>query len=93
MLSRVVAWMRVGYPTSIPTRDYLPLMALLRRRLTQQEVKKVTKSLIRAGWAPVDDIDIGVGITMVTDQLPSPSDIQRVRARLTKKGWATAGER
>ena len=34
-----------------------------------------------------DETDIGVLITQITDQLPSPEDIERVRARLAAKGW------
>lgn len=34
-----------------------------------------------------DQIDIGVAITQITDDLPSPEDIERVRARLAATGW------
>ena len=34
-----------------------------------------------------DDVDIGVMISKLTDELPSESDIERVRARLAAKGW------
>lgn len=89
MLTRAVAWIREGYPTGVPERDYVPLMALLRRRLTDKEVKRVSRALRRSGTIPAGTIEIGVGITKVTDELPSPSDVQRVRRRLAKKGWPT----
>ena len=34
-----------------------------------------------------DHVDIGVLITQMTDELPAPADIERVRARLAAKGW------
>jgi hypothetical protein len=34
-----------------------------------------------------DHVDIGVLITQLTDELPSPEDIERVRERLAAKGW------
>lgn len=60
-------------------------MALLTRRLTSDEVKVVTRNLIDSG--EFDHIDIGVLITQITDELPREEDIERVRARLAKKGW------
>jgi Protein of unknown function (DUF3349) len=34
-----------------------------------------------------DQVDIGVLITELTDELPTPEDIERVRNRLAAKGW------
>jgi hypothetical protein len=34
-----------------------------------------------------DDVDIAVLITQITDELPSPEDVERVRERLAAKGW------
>ena len=84
-LNSVVAWLRAGYPDGIPPTDYLPVLALLSRRLSQDEVKAVARGLMqRDGF---DEIDIGVLITQMTDHLPSPGDIERVRERLAAKGW------
>jgi hypothetical protein len=84
-LDSVVAWLRAGYPDGVPRTDYMPLLALLSRRLTSEEVKAVAGELTRRG--EFDRVDIGVLITQVTDELPSPDDIERVRQRLTAKGW------
>jgi hypothetical protein len=86
-VGRIVAWLREGYPQGVPPQDYVPLLALLRRRLTDEEVKAVAKSLRRADVSPVGPADIGVEITKVTNELPSEADLDRVRARLAKKGW------
>ena len=85
-LTSIVAWLRAGYPEGIPPTDYFPVLALLSRRLSHDEVKAVARGLLqqRDGF---DDIDIGVLITQMTDELPSPDDIERVRARLAAKGW------
>lgn len=86
-LPRIVAWVREGYPTGVPARDYVPLLALLRRRLTDEEVKGISRSLRAAGIAPVDVIDIGQEIVKVTNELPSVDDIRRVHDHLARKGW------
>jgi hypothetical protein len=84
-LTSIVAWLRAGYPEGIPPTDYFPVLALLSRRLSNDEVKVVTRALMQRD--DFDEIDIGVLITQMTDELPSPADIERVRARLAAKGW------
>lgn len=84
-LNSVVAWLRAGYPEGIPTTDYFPMLALLSRRLSNDEVKLVARELMDKG--DFDHVDIGVLITRLTDELPAPEDIERVRARLAAKGW------
>jgi hypothetical protein len=84
-LTSVVAWLRAGYPEGIPPTDYAPVLALLSRRLSNDEVKVVTRELI--GRGDFDHVDIGVLITQITDELPAPNDVERVRERLAAKGW------
>ena len=84
-LAKIVAWINAGYPEGVPGPDRVPLLALLKRRLTDDEVKAVAQGLIERG--EFDHVDIGVLITQITDQLPSPEDIERVRERLATKGW------
>jgi hypothetical protein len=84
-LTSVVAWLRAGYPEGIPPTDYFPVLALLSRRLSNDEVKLVARDLVQR--ADFDHVDIGVLITQFTDELPSPDDIERVRTRLAAKGW------
>jgi hypothetical protein len=84
-LSSVVAWLRAGYPEGIPPTDYFPVLALLSRRLSNDDVKLVAGELMQRG--DFDHVDIGVLITQMTDELPSPEDIERVRERLAAKGW------
>jgi len=84
-LGKIVAWLHEGYPEDVPGPDRVPLFALLKRRLTDDEVKTVAQELIDRG--KIDDTDIGVLITKITDEPPSAEDIERVRKRLAAKGW------
>jgi hypothetical protein len=84
-LAKIVAWITAGYPEGVPEPDQVPLFALLRRRLSDDEVKTVATDLMTRG--EFDAVDIGVLITQITDELPNPADIDRVRNRLAAKGW------
>lgn len=92
-LAKIVAWIAAGYPEGVPGPDRVPLLALLRRRLTDDEVKAVAVELAaRAEFGDaqgngIDRVDIGVLITQITDELPSPDDVERVRERLAAQGW------
>jgi len=92
-LGSVVSWLRAGYPDGVPSGDYIPLIAVLARRLSGEEVRAVAHELIAAGELPVDDIDIGTLITKVTDELPRDEDINRVREKLSAHGWPLAEPR
>lgn len=84
-LDTVVTWLRAEYPEGVPPTDYVPLLALLSRRLTNDEVKSVARALM--GRDEFDRVDIGALITKFTDELPSHKDVERVRERLAAKGW------
>jgi uncharacterized protein (DUF2267 family) len=84
-LSSIVSWLRAGYPEGIPPTDTFAVLALLTRRLSNDEIKAVARELM--GRGEFDDIDIAVAVTQITDELPSQEDIERVRARLAAKGW------
>lgn len=84
-LNSIVSWLRAGYPEGVPPTDTFPVLALLARRLSNDEAKAVACELVRRG--EFDAVDIGVLITQITDELPSPEDIERVRVRLAAQGW------
>ncbi|MEW5812276.1 MAG: DUF3349 domain-containing protein [Actinomycetota bacterium] len=94
-LAKIVAWIAAGYPEGVPGPDRVPLLALLRRRLTDEEVKAVVAALTAGrefgagppGASGIDPVDIGVLITQITDDLPSTEDVERVRERLAAQGW------
>jgi hypothetical protein len=87
LVRRVVDWFREGYPSELPEHDYIALVALLRRRLTDLEVMEVSKELVREGMLSPDRVDIGTAITRVTSDLPSDEDIERVRGYLIDHDW------
>lgn len=84
-LAKIVAWLNAGYPEGVPGPDRVPLLALLTRRLTGDEVRTVAQDLMDRG--EFDHVDIGVLITGITDDLPLPQDVERVRERLAMAGW------
>jgi hypothetical protein len=92
-LGSIVSWLRAGYPEGVPESDYIPLLAVLARRLSNDEVRAVAQELIASGELPVDDIDIGTMITKMTDELPRSEDIDRVRDKLSAHGWPLAEPR
>ena len=90
LLMKVVEWLRAGYPNGVPQGDYIPLVALLRRQLSDDELDQVTSDLIDDSLRhlePISKIDAGVKITKVTDELPHAVDIARVRQLLVVAGW------
>lgn len=86
-LDRFITWVRAGYPNGVPDQDYVPLMALLRRRLSDDEVADLGQELVHKGIIPADRIDVGAGIMKRTDEVPSPEEMRRVGERLRCGGW------
>jgi hypothetical protein len=91
VVARLIAWLREGYPEGVPDRDYLPLFALLARRLSHDELTEVVADLNRSGQlSSGEDPDLVVrrAIESVTKAPPSPEDVARVERRLNAVGWA-----
>jgi hypothetical protein len=87
LVARIVAFVRAGYPQGVPKTDYIPLLALLPRRLSDDEVAAVATQLAARAELNIDTADIGAAITRITDELPSPADLDRVQRRLETIGW------
>lgn len=85
-LNNIIGWLRAGYPDGVPETDYVPLLALLTRRLSDDEVGEVTSELIEHGDLPIDKTDIQVMITKITNEMPLEVDVERVRANLRAGG-------
>ena len=92
-VSSVVGWLKAGYPDGVPEADYVPLLAVLARRLSTDEVLAVAAQLVGEGRLPIDDADIGTVITKISDDLPREEDVTRVRTRLALGGWPLADPR
>jgi hypothetical protein len=84
-LAAILDWLRAGYPEGVPATDYVPLIALLRRQLSDAEVKEIVGILADEG-DDISKVDIAVAILHVTDELPSQEDLHRVAARLARVG-------
>ncbi len=89
-LHRIVDWLRAGYPHGIPEKDFVPLFALLRRRLSEEEVRELGDQLVKDGIVPADQIDVGVGYLRITDELASEQEVRRVSEILRQAGWDIA---
>jgi hypothetical protein len=87
-VSSIIAFVRAGYPTGMPATGYVPLAALSRRRVSDDEMAAITTELIAGGHWPISAADVGVAITRITNEMPSPQDIQRVQRRLNAIGCA-----
>ncbi|WP_280232350.1 DUF3349 domain-containing protein [Nocardia cyriacigeorgica] len=87
-LNAIIDWLRAGYPEGVPESDYIPLLALLRRRLTDDEVRQIATELLSSNDHP-NRIDIQVLITKITNEMPAAPDIARIQSRLTPPPWPT----
>jgi len=66
----------------MPATGYVPLVALLPRRLCDDEISTIASDLAMTGRHPVNAADVGVYITRVTGEMPSPDDIARIQRQL-----------
>lgn len=89
-VSSIVAFVRAGYPSGMPTAGHVPVAALCRRRVSNDEIDSVTDELIGHIRRPISDTDVGVAISRITNAMPSPEDIARVQRRLDRRTTRTA---
>ncbi|MCL2395536.1 MAG: DUF3349 domain-containing protein [Acidimicrobiaceae bacterium] len=88
-LRKIVSWLRAGYPHGVPEVDYIPLFALLARRLSLEEVDQVTSAMIAESLIhdTVSEDTIRRAITAVTEEPALESDVQRIEEHLAAVGW------
>ena len=77
----VISWLREGYPSVMPAHGYVPLVALLPRRLADEELQRVL-ALMAMTNRPVTPVDIMAAVEAVTGQPVSVAETDRVRAAL-----------
>ncbi|MBC9957246.1 cytochrome P450 [Yimella sp. cx-51] len=92
-LSQFVNWLREGYPEGVPPSDYSPLLAVLQRSLTDNEIEQVVTELRRSRGAEVDTDEIRRSISEVAHALPTDEDVERVSRRLESAGWRRESDR
>jgi hypothetical protein len=89
-LTRAVDWLRAGYPTGVPRQDYVALLGILRRKMTEEEVKKIATALADQSVGSDDAISAADIENMISDEMlqeATPEDVVRVSARLAAGGW------
>ena len=85
----VLEWLHEGYPHGVPPKDYFPLLALLLRSLSEEEVVKAAQAVLMQsdGDTPVTVDEIRGAIRQVIDKDPNPEEINQVAGRLASVGW------
>ena len=85
----VLGWLHNVYPDGIPRTDYYPLLALLKRTLTEDEVVQAAFSVLKDSDPddPVTAEQIRAAIRETTEKEPTGLEINQVAARLASVGW------
>lgn len=89
LLSRMLGWLRAGYPQGVPRSDYVALFAVLHRHLTEYEVVVIVQKLIEANpnREAVSEAEIRAAIADFAKEEPDPDDVARVAEQLAAGGW------
>ena len=85
----VLDWLHEGYPHGVPPKDYFPLLALLLRSLSEEEVVAAAQAVLKQsdGDTPVTIEQIREAIAEVIAKDPNPEEINQVAGRLASVGW------
>jgi len=88
----VLNWLHEGYPEGVPPTDYFPLLELLTRSLTEEEVVKVAQTILKQtdSDTPVTDEQIELAIRDVTEKECTSEELNQVASRLASVGWPLA---
>ncbi|MCV7421298.1 DUF3349 domain-containing protein [Mycobacterium yunnanensis] len=91
LLDNVVTWLNKGYPDGVPPKDYFPLLALLKRSLTEDEVVRAAQTILRStDGDTVTEAEIHAAVQGVIDKEPNPEELHQVASRLASVGWPLA---
>jgi hypothetical protein len=91
VLDNVVRWLNQSYPEGVPPKDYFPLLALLKRSLSDEEVVTAAQSILKSTDADtVTEDEIRKAVQDVIDKEPNPEEIHQVASRLASVGWPLA---
>ena len=92
-LTRTVGWLHAGYLAGVPRQDYVALLGVLRRKLTEDEIRKIASDLAEQSLTSEDPITGDDIETMISDSMlqeATPADVARVSAHLAAGGWPLA---
>src|SRR5690242_2919291 len=88
VLDNVIGWLHRGYPEGVPPKDYFPLLALLKRSLTEEQVVKAAQTVLRGNDSDtVSEDEIRAAVEKVIEKEPNPEEVHQVAARLASVGW------
>ncbi|MDT5073748.1 MAG: hypothetical protein QOH82_3068 [Mycobacterium sp.] len=91
VIENVINWLHAGYTEGVPPKDYFPLLALLKRSLSEEEVVRAAQSVLRSADSDtVTEDEIRRAVESVNGQQPNPEEIHQVASRLALVGWPLA---
>lgn len=88
-LQSVLDWLHRVYPDGIPRTDYYPLLALLKRSLSEDEVIQAAFSVLKDSDPenPVTAEQIREAIRETVEKEPTADEVNQVAGRLAMVGW------
>ena len=89
---RVLGWLKGGYPQGVPETDYVALLGILHRQLTDLEVREIAGALAEQAepGTPITEESIRSMIDHRIHEEADEGSIARVTARLESGGWSLA---
>ncbi|WP_040784290.1 DUF3349 domain-containing protein [Nocardia pneumoniae] len=91
LLGKIVSWLRAGYPQGVPQSDYVALLAVLHRHLTDYEVAAIAEELAASNpESGITRVEIEQAIARIAKEQPDDDDIARVASHLAAGGWPLA---
>ena len=91
IIASVLNWLRAGYPEGVPPKDSFPLLALLRRTLSDDDYVRIVAELVAEEKKKVRVRHIRDAIERFTSEEPEEDDIRQVAAQLAAGGWPLSG--
>ncbi|WP_433207674.1 DUF3349 domain-containing protein [Nocardia sp. CA-107356] len=91
ILTQILDWLRAGYPEGVPPKDYFPLLALLKKSLSDDELHQVLGRLLAERPDTVDRAHVEDAIIKVTQSQPVEVELRQVAAKLAAGGWPLTG--
>ncbi|MCW2527166.1 MAG: hypothetical protein JWM76_2026 [Pseudonocardiales bacterium] len=93
-VTKVLNWLKAGYPEGIPKRDFPSVLMVLHRNLTDAEIESIADNLalesISNDSEPVTAGHIRAMVRGHAFQTATPEDLRRVSAVLAQGGWPLA---
>lgn len=85
-LAKIVDFFRAGYPDGLPSTGHVPLAALLRRRLSDDDVNRIAEEICALG-PPIRHHHLDVAVRRVLREAACASDVLDAGRQLSDAGW------